>query len=298
MTYTYEFWQENCGKSGEQIAREQGKDGGTMRRIIRAAKTEYPDLDWYGGTPEPPKVRRGIAVYDLHHPRHNKRLWQNILKFTEDFDPDIFVFGGDNEDLEVVSHWVGNRRRKIEGKRLKKDYDDFNREVLAPLDATLSADAERHFLLGNHEAWVEQYIDEHPEVEGFFEIRNNLNLDGWNVYDYGEVAKVGHLHFIHGAYINVHNAYKTAQVYGRSMVYGHGHSYQAHTLTTPLDSLPYAAVQLPCACDLNPHYRLNQPNSWVNGLGVFYVHPDGHYSLYPVIAIDGTFLAPDGTFYG
>lgn len=286
---TPRWWGEHGQKSGEQLARENGGDPANWRR----AKRKY-------GTNNPPKVtpiRKGVCVYDLHHPYHNKRLWANILRFCEDFEPDAFVFGGDNLDLEVVSHWVGNRRRKVEGKRLKKDYLRFNNEVLSPLDDILSDDAERIFLLGNHEDWVEQYIDEHPEVEGFFEVRNNLDIGKWDVYEYGEVAKIGKLHFIHGTYINIHNAMKTAQVYGRNIVYGHGHTLQTHTITAPLDVESHTATQIPCACEMNPHYRRNQPNSWLNGFGVFYILPNGNFSLYPVVAVDGVFVAPNGQTY-
>lgn len=242
-------------------------------------------------------MRVGIAVFDLHHPHHVKKLWKNILRFTEDIKPDIWVFGGDNEDLEVVSHWVGNKRRRVEGKRLKKDYDDFNRDILDPLEAILPAEAERVFMLGNHEDWVEQYIDEHPEMEGFAEIRNNLHVDNWQVFDYGNVYTNGKLNFMHGTYINIHNAYKTVQVYGKNIVYGHGHTFQAHTMTTPIGVESHMAMQVPCACDMNPHYALNRPNAWLNGFAVFYLQPDGSFNLFPVIATDSAFIAPNGKLY-
>jgi hypothetical protein len=81
------------------------------------------------------------------------------------------------------------------------------------------------------------------------------------------------------------------------MVYGHGHTYQAHTNITPIDSEAHTAVQIPCACDLNPHYRINKPNAWLNGFAVFYVQPDGSFNLYPVISIGGEFTAPTGVRY-
>jgi hypothetical protein len=286
-----------CHLSGEQLGVSLGIDGGSARRLIREAKKAYPDLDWFGGVESAPKVRKGIAVFDLHHPKHDKKLWRNILKFTEDLDPDIFVFGGDNQDLEVVSHWVGNKRQVVEGKRLKKDYAEFNRDVLDPLEAILRDDVERVFHLGNHEDWIRQYIQEHPEMEGLIELEEHLHLDGWRVLDYGKTAKYGHLHSMHGTYTNIHNAMKTAQVYGRSIMYGHGHTLQTHTLVTPMDSLPYAATQIPCACHMNPSYALNRPNAWTNGFAVMYIQPNGCYNLFPVVAIDGVFAAPNGIVY-
>jgi hypothetical protein len=293
-----EYWKSLAPLSGEEVGRRLGIDGGSARRKIRAAKIEYPELDWFGKTSEPSnKVRMGVAYFDMHHRKHDRRLWRNFLRFVQDSDPDIFVFGGDNMDMEVMSHWVGNKRQVVEGKRLKKDYAAFNAEVLDPLDEILRDDVERVFHLGNHEDWVRQYIQEHPEMEGMIEIEEHLHLDGWQILQYGEVSKFGHLHCTHGTYVNLHNAYKTAQVYGRSIMYGHGHTLQTHTLVTPLDSMPYAATQIPCACELNPSYRLNQPNAWTTGFAVFYVQPDGRFNLYPVVVIDGKFVAPNGVTY-
>jgi len=293
LKYDKGFWARHAHFSSEQLAKELGIDGGSARRLIRKARAEHTDLDWTQAA----RVRRGIAYYDMHHPVHDKKLWRNVLRFAEDFRPDAWVFGGDNMDLEVVSHWVGSKRRKVEGKRLSRDYQRFNDEVLDPVDALLPDDAERIFLLGNHEDWVEQYIDEHPEVEGFFEVRKNLNLEKWDVYDYGEVAKLGKLHFIHGEYFNIHHAHKTGQIYGRNVVMGHTHTYQVHTHITPMDVEAHAAVALPCGCHLNPEYRKNKPNAWVTGFGVFFVQPNGNFALYPVIAVNGAFVAPNGKLY-
>lgn len=282
------WWAEHKYESGEELSRTYGGDGAHWRR----AKRTYVDSD-----APAPTVRRGIAVFDLHHPKHDKKLWANILRFTEDFDPDIFVFGGDNQDLEVVSHWVGNKRKVVEGKRLKKDFDTFNDDILDPLDCILRDDVERVFHLGNHEDWLYQYLEVHPEMEGLIEFELNLHLDKWRMLQYGEVSKFGHLHATHGTYCNLHHAMKTAQVYGRSMMYGHLHTLQTHTLVTPLDSLPYAATAIPCACHMNPDYAKNRPNSWTNGFAVYYIQPNGLFNLYPVVAIDGCFVSPDGTIY-
>lgn len=47
MEYDYEFWRANCGKSGQEMTREYGGDGGNWRRKIRCARLKYPDLNWY-----------------------------------------------------------------------------------------------------------------------------------------------------------------------------------------------------------------------------------------------------------
>lgn len=290
---TREFWKENSKYNGEQLAKLYGGWGSVWRRRIVKAKASYPEFY----PKEVVKVSKGVCYYDLHYPAHNKELWTNFLEYVKDLKPDVFVFGGDNLDMEVVSHWTKGKHRRIEGTRLKEDYDGFTRDILEPLERVLPDGCRKIFLEGNHELWVERYIDEHPEVEGFFEVRRNLPLDDWEWYDYGTAAEVGKLFFIHGEFVNQHNAMKTVQTFGRNVVYGHGHTLQAFVATTPLDVQSHMAMQIPCTCEINPHYRKNRPNGWLNGFGVFYNLPNGNFNLLPVIATDNKFVAPNGKFY-
>jgi hypothetical protein len=293
-----EYWTKYAPLSGEELGRTLDMDGGNARKKIRAAKEEYPDLPWFDrSTPKVATIQRGIAVFDLHHPEHDKHLWRNILAFAKDFDPDIFAFGGDNLNMTVVSHWVENQRRTLEGLRLKQDYKDFNRDIHKPLDAVLRPDCRRIWHFGNHEAWLGQYLNKHPEMVGLIEIEEHVDLSNWEVYQYGQTSQVGKLYITHGVYTNIHSAYRTAQVYGRNIIYGHGHTLQSHTITAPLDIDSHVATEIPCACNLNPSYRLNQPNAWLTGFATFYILPNGDFSLYPVVAVNGRFVAPSGKLY-
>lgn len=280
---TPDFWNNHHDWTGEALAREYGGDGAHWRRAKR--KTTEP------------KGVRGIAVFDLHYPHHSKKLWANILKFTEDFQPDVFVFGGDNLNADAFDHWKKEKKqyRQLEGVRVRKDYEGFQRDVLDRLP--LTDDCRRIFMLGNHEKWIEDYIDSHPEVEGYFEVEKNLALDDWEMYEYGQSAEVGKLHFLHGLYCLQHHAAKHVTVYHRSVVYGHLHTLQSYTEVTPLDSDAHTAFSIPCACDQNPDYMRNKPSAWIQGFGVFYVQPDGTFNVYPVTAFDGHFTAPTGVTY-
>ena len=84
-----------------------------------------------------PKV--GIAVYDLHFPLHQSILWANILTLAAEIKPDYFILGGDNLDMTPLSHWIHDKgeARKLEGKRIKEDYENFNRDVIDPLNEIL-----------------------------------------------------------------------------------------------------------------------------------------------------------------
>lgn len=194
--------------------------------------------------------------------------------------------------MDAVNHWElekGNRRG-MEGKRLRKTYDDFNAKILDNLNPQLPDTCRKIFLLGNHELWLEQYIDKIPELEGFAEIERNLNLKDWEIIPYRQTIKIGKIYFHHGEYTSKYHASKMVDVYERNIVYGHMHSPQSFTKVTPVDGDAHMAISMPCACEMNPQYMKDKPSAWVNGFGVFYIHPDNNFNIYSVIATKGHFV--------
>jgi hypothetical protein len=243
-----------------------------------------------------PNIKTGICVFDIHHPNHDKGLWENIVKVVKELKPDYFVFGGDNMDMVSVSHWLHDKgdRRHLEGKRLKSEYDTFQTEILDRLN--LPKHCRKIFLLGNHESWLEKYIDKCPELEGFAEIDKCLKLKDWEIYKYHQIAKIGKIYFTHGDYTTKYTASKTLEVFGRNIVVGHGHTFEVHTKITPIDCEAHTCIEMPCACDKNPEYMRDKPSAWVNGFGVFYFHPNGNFNIYPIISSKGHFVF-EGRYY-
>lgn len=202
-------------------------------------------------------------------------------------------------DMDAVNHWEienGNKRH-MEGKRLRQSYDTFQRDILDEVEKVLPDYCRRVFMFGNHELWCEQYIDKIPELEGFAEIERNLKLDNWEIIPYRQTIKIGKIYFHHREYTSKYHASKMVDVYGKNVVYGHVHTAQSFTKVTPVESEAHMAVAMPCACELNPQYMKNKPSAWVNGFGVFYIHPDNNFNIYPIIATKGRFMF-NGKYYG
>lgn len=242
---------------------------------------------------EEPAFKCGVCVYDMHFPNHNKKLWENILRVVGDIKPDFFVFGGDNLDMDAVNHWEidkGNRRG-MEGKRLRKTYDDYNEQILDQL--VLPDTCRKIWMYGNHSEWLEQYIDQRPELEGFCEIERNLHLKDWEIYRYEKEpnqVKIGKLTFIHGIYTNQYHASKTVNIFECNVVNGHNHDFQVAVKITPSTNEAHVCYSMPCACDLKPDYMKGKPSGWVNGFGIFYVQLNGNFNMYPVISSKDHFI--------
>lgn len=196
---------------------------------------------------------------------HDRRAHNVLLQIAADFRPTHIINGGDGLDCGAVSrHRKEEGPRATEGLRLQKDAERYRAEVLAPLEALKPKVLRYH--LGNHEAWLEQLIDEHPGLEGALSVNSLLKLvaHGWDVWDVGTVSTVsGKLHYMHGD--NVRGAAMCAKNavidYGRSVIFGHFHTSQRYTKHSAFDAKDiHRGFAIGCLCRKNPRYTKNQPN--------------------------------------
>jgi len=235
-------------------------------------------------------MKKAILLPDIHHPKHNKGLFACILKVIKYSEPDLIVLMGDQLNMDALCHWNENKRLHLEGKRIKSEYDNFERDILTPL---ARFNKKIIWLTGNHEHWAYKYIEKHPEMEGFIEPEICLKLEerGIEVVPYNEIYKLGKLAIIHGFYTNVYHTRKHVLAFEKSVCYGHVHTFQVHTkINLPDNKDFHSAISLPCLCDVNPDYMNGLPNAWVNGFGFVYTFDDGTFNLVSVVVSRGKFV--------
>ena len=239
------------------------------------------------------KMKINLLLPDIHHPHHNKPSINGIKKLCEDIKFDGLILPGDNQNFDAIDHWKKEKgkHRSLEGKRLKKEYAAFDQDVLTPFEKLIKRRAEKVYMFGNHEAWVDEAIDKNPQGEGYWEIDNNLHLTkrGWKIVPYPQIYKLGKLRIIHGVYTNQYHAKKTVEAYERNIAYGHCHTCQSFTKVTP-ERESHSAHCLGCLCDLNPDYMRGRPNKWTHGFGIVYLWENGFYNLYRVFITNGKFV--------
>jgi len=239
------------------------------------------------------KIETVVILPDIHYPEHSEASIDLVKKFIKDIQPDTIVYQGDNLDMGVISHWNKDKKRKVELKRLKKDYEGFVQNILDPIEKLAKKNTQFVWLNGNHEDWANQYLDKNPELEGIIEPELCLGLAerGYTFVPFNEVHKIGKLNIIHGYYTSKYHSAKTLEVFGESICYGHLHSPQMHSKVSPMKpEVFHAAYGLPCLCDLSPDFMKKRPNSWVHGFGVVYIMPNGDFNLYPVIIVNNKFV--------
>lgn len=250
-------------------------------------------------------VRRFAAVFDIHwgyetkgghkRPLHDPKAWATTLKFLQDFKPQDFFFGGDILDCGAIArHHNKGKPRKTEGFRLLRDAEECRQEVIGPVEELLPRDGEKVYLVGNHEDWIEDLLDEDPALEGLVSIKSLLKLEKWEVIPQGGWKHYHKLCFLHGDTVTggEHVAKSGVINYEKNVRFGHHHTYQAYTKTSPLDvKLPKTGIAVPCLCSKDLGYMERRPNRWVQGFLWGNSVKNGPFSDHVAVIINGCLVA-------
>jgi len=270
---------ENRNLSREKVAEQLGISTEDVRALRRIIKIEKKPLGNFRET--------GIAAWDIHYPEHNKECIEILLDFTKDLQPDYFILGGDQLDLGCISVFNQGKLKLLENKRLKEEYDGFQRNILDRFEKVLPRKCRKLFMMGNHEDRVERLLECEPQYIGLIEIEKNLNLKKWKIIPNNEVFSIGNINFIHGCYTCKYHANKTLSVYGDNVFYGHVHNNQSFTQTTKIENQPQRATAVGCLCNKNPEWMRGRPNSWTHEFLHFSVFGDGNFSPHIETIING-----------
>lgn len=172
-------------------------------------------------------------------------------------------------------HWTDSQFYEAS----KYEYDEANL-VLDQIDK-IAPKARKRFGFGNHEEWINSYIEESPSIRlPRFSIENRLDLKsrGYEVFRYNDFMRLGKLRVTHGIYSCSNHAKKHLEVMGASILYGHLHNIEVASKVTP-ESTSHMAWANGCLCDLNPAYLKNRPQNWNHSFAIVYVWPNQEFQV-------------------
>lgn len=255
-------------------------------------------------------ITRFIALFDLHYGKewktgrlyelHDPRALGAVLEFARDFRPDVVILGGDMLDCGAISHHREGQIRLTEGLRLKLDMEGLRKDLLAPIESLRPKRMVFH--VGNHEDWLEDFVDEHPGVEGIVDLRQGLGLGrAWEFIPQGQHSKLGKLYFVHGDQIrsSQYSARWAIEAYEKSIRFGHFHRAQLHTKISALDQKDMrTGMGVPALCRRDPGYGKGAPNQWAEGFLWGYVFEDGSFSDYLTFIVGNRFVANGRVYQG
>lgn len=240
---------------------------------------------------------RWVVGHDLHFPRHDRQTVQAMLGLMRDIRPQGFIFGGDQFDNAEISHHNACKPLYQERGSYKRNTLRFDAEVLRPIEAIM-ATGEKVWIIGNHDDWERQFIEQHPELEGWMERPGALGLEqrGWEIVPLGHAKRLGQLNVIHGEILTgvgnqagMYPSRKAVELYGGNVLAGHTHSPQSFTKISPVEQRKkHMAWIAPILGATNPDYLRNRPTAWLTGFTVVEVYStSGFFNLYPIIVLNG-----------
>lgn len=244
------------------------------------------------------KPTKFVMLNDVHVP-HNIPL-DTIWEFVEDFKPDYMLLVGDIVNNDPFDHWAKATPRRFKVMPQPRPYyEECNEKFYRPMRDACGKNCTVVHWVGNHEYWSNKAIAEMPEGEGYWEVWNNLEeVDLW--VPSKQIANLGKLHFMHGDTIQSGNncAAKVMNLYRRNIRFGHFHSIQEASHTSPIDIEDRHTTR--CCGTLekyNPDFMESRPHNWVHAFTYGVVRPNGNFNDFTVTLTDGKFYA-EGRSYG
>lgn len=223
-------------------------------------------------------------VHDKPPERLTRKVYHPAYRCVEEvirrLKPNGIVFLGDISDVDSLNAFDMDKRRRVEGRRYKKDVDSVN-HLLDRMQKIFPA-GEKYYFIGNHEQRTETYLDYHPEMEGMMNWLENTNLiqRGYDIIRANEVKVFGKAWFMHGNDWSKYHAARMAQIYPKTIFYAHVHDVQEFTMVSPINVREIRKAQsLGCLCDLNPGWMRNKPNRWVHAFGLFWLKDNGEFQM-------------------
>lgn len=231
-----------------------------------------------------------IFASDLHGDKQDYDATEQLFKFTEEFKPDVKIFGGDLFDFSPLM-----RNADTAEKNLSMESD-----VEAGMQF-LKQWQPQYFLLGNHDDRLWQTAEKHSiglirdtARMGIKDIEKTCRSMKCKMFPYDVekgILTLGKVNFVHGYYHGVTATKRHAETFGVNgglVIHGHIHSFQ-HASIPKMNGCNgvSAGCLAKVAMDWNRAKvnRLAHESGWVYGY-----YSNKSWACYSVRRFDGRFL--------
>lgn len=221
------------------------------------------------------KEKTAIVIPDTHSPLQDDAAINCVLKAMDIIKPNVLIHLGDVGEWNSVSCWKYKKKKRppVEYiiKDIKQDEKDVN-YLLNKFDNKCNklGIKEKYMMLGNHEVWLENFVEEHPYLTRYLpENCMFLKQRGYTFFRYGEFLKIGELYFHHGGQYNgIYHARHSALNLGVNIMYGHFHDVARESVAS-FNGI-HAAFSLGCLKKCS-----SSSNKWLKGKKVNWSHAFG-----------------------
>ena len=149
----------------------------------------------------------------------------------------------------------------------------------------------RHFVEGNHEDWLNRFVEENPYLAKNYKVPNALRLKerGYKYHRLGKMLKIGKLNFYHGHhYAGIQHTRNHLLRMGGNVMYGHHHDIQQSSVTH-IDGVK-SAWSIGCLKDMSAEaneWLGNRAHNWQHAFAIVDFYNNGFFTVHLVQIVDG-----------
>lgn len=242
------------------------------------------------------KLKTAIVTPDKHFPLHDAPAVKAVCKAIELVKPDIYIDLGDTGEWESASHWQWKKKKRPPLEYQIPFVDEDIRLVNKGMDIIdKSLDKanvkDRHFICGNHEEWLNNFVEENPYLADRYLVPKALRLKerGYKYHPLGKYLKIGKLNFYHGHHFaGVSHTRNHLLRLGGNVMYGHHHDIQQSSVTH-IDGVK-SAWSIGCLKDMGDDangWLGNRKHNWQHGFAIVTFHKNGNFNVTLHQIVDG-----------
>jgi len=239
------------------------------------------------------QAQKVLALGDIHGQWHDPKAWNLVLSWLSDHPVDQIVQIGDWFDPTSLSHYEKGRSRFLKNRSIDTEIAPVAQQM-ADLRGLHSGDI--HWLLGNHEAWLYQWLDQHPEVGNRLNLENILPIDDHSITVHPsyptKTFRIGKAHFTHGCFTGNNHLKRHLMAFGKPIFYGHTHEMSQLSHRWGVSGHQSVAVNIGFLAKYDLHYLKTPPSNWQQGFCVILFAPDGSFTHYLVPFSRYSFVCP------
>lgn len=242
-----------------------------------------------------------ILLFPDAHNTQNSNLSRYVGagKVIEIERPDAIIIMGDWTAYNSISHWDMEKRLTMEGRRYASEIEVSNTAldlIEQPIYQLQQYQRDRKirmynprkiFIEGNHEYWVQKYLEQNPSLEGQIGVAKDLHLEerGWEVVPYKDFIEIEEVLFTHvvinGAQqpISGSDICQVASRYvSKSTVFAHCHRFETKNYNR--FGARNTIQILTCGCFFDPDGERDiiGTNSW-GGLIMLDIYKPGRFEI-------------------
>lgn len=244
-----------------------------------------------------------LPIPDCHvEPNQSQERFNKLGNLILDKKPDIILFMGDFVSLSSLSRWDSDKKLTMEGKRYINDITAANEAldlILKPyyhylfkcnsywkVGKAKQYSPKIYYLGGNHEYWLQRYVELNPQMEGHIDVPKDLKLQNRNIefVPYKKYVEIDNILFTHvpinaaqqpvGGKYALHRA---LELTAKSIVFAHTHKWEQTAIHRHAGGNLIQALTCGCYFEETPVYAEDCIHSYWKGVSILTTNGKGNF---------------------